>query len=339
MMPMDLTLTSPPEPDDSELRARSLPLISIAIPVLNEEDNLDALYLRLDALGRTMQDRCDLEFIFTDNASSDSTWDRLTLLSKRDPRVRAIRFSKNFGFQRSILANYLHARGDAIMQIDADLQDPPEMLEQFFDLWRQGHLVVYGVRRKRPEGVVINAIRRLGYWVIDKISEYPIPRDAGDFRLIDRAVLEALKKYRSPNPYLRGLIAGLGFRQIGIPYDRDARVAGESKFRLGQLIRLGLSGVFNHSVVPLRIASYAGMLLVGLATLGAVYYLFLRVFHPDLPVGMASIHILVLFGIGFQSLLLGILGEYLLRIYILLRAEPVAIIEQSLNFARDELKL
>ncbi|HEY5801815.1 MAG TPA: glycosyltransferase, partial [Burkholderiaceae bacterium] len=190
-----------------------------------------------------------------------------------------------------------------------------------------------------PEGPLINAMRRAGYWLIDKLSEYPIPRDAGDFRLIDRKVLTALKKYNSANPYLRGLIAGLGFKQIGVEYERDARVAGVSKFRIGQLISLGLAGVFNHSVVPLRLASYAGIVLVFMAALGAIYYLFLRLFHPELPRGLASIHILVLFGIGFQSLLLGILGEYLLRIYVALRSEPVAIVAQSLNFDDSELQL
>jgi polyisoprenyl-phosphate glycosyltransferase len=325
--------------EELNVSALPLPLISIAVPVLNEADNLDALYARLDGLAQRMAGKCELEFVFTDNASSDGTWDKLTELSARDERIRAIRFSKNFGFQRSILANYVHARGDAVMQIDADLQDPPELLEQFFDLWRQGYQVVFGVRRKRREGVLMNALRKAGYWVIDKIGEYPIPRDAGDFRLIDRKVVEALKKYNPSNPYLRGLIAGMGFRQIGVPYDRDARVAGESKFGVGQLIRLGLSGVFNHSVIPLRLATYAGVLLVGLSVLGALYYVFLRLVHPDLPQGLASIHILVLFGIGFQSLLLGILGEYLLRIYVMLRAEPVAIVAQSLNFKQDELKL
>jgi polyisoprenyl-phosphate glycosyltransferase len=325
--------------EELNVSAAPLPLISIAVPVLNEADNLDALYARLDGLAQRMAGKCELEFVFTDNASSDGTWDKLTELSARDERIRAIRFSKNFGFQRSILANYVHTRGDAVMQIDADLQDPPELLEQFFDLWRQGYQVVFGVRRKRKEGVLMNALRKAGYWVIDKIGEYPIPRDAGDFRLIDRKVVEALKKYNPSNPYLRGLIAGMGFRQIGVPYDRDARVAGESKFGVGQLIRLGLSGVFNHSVIPLRLATYAGVLLVGLSVLGTLYYVFLRLVHPDLPQGLASIHILVLFGIGFQSLLLGILGEYLLRIYVMLRSEPVAIVAQSLNFKQDELKL
>jgi glycosyltransferase involved in cell wall biosynthesis len=316
-----------------------LPLISISVPVLNEADNLDALYARLQQLGVTMADRCRLEFLFTDNHSSDATWEKLTTLARSDPRVRAIRFSKNVGFQRSILANYMHARGDAVMQIDADLQDPPELLERFFDLWRQGYHVVYGVREKRPEGWLINTFRKFGYWVVDKLSEHTIPRDAGDFRLVDRKVIDALQRYRSSNPYLRGLIAGMGFKQIGVPYARSARVAGASKFNVVQLIKLGLAGVFNHSVLPLRIATYGGLFLLGLTGLGAIYYVLLRVFHPDLPRGLASIHILVLFGIGFQSLLLGILGEYLLRIYLILRAEPVAIAEETLNLAPAEIKL
>lgn len=316
-----------------------LPLISISVPVLNEADNLDALYARLRQLGATMADRCRLEFLFTDNHSSDATWEKLATLARNDSRVRAIRFSKNVGFQRSILANYMHARGDAVMQIDADLQDPPELLERFFQLWREGYHVVYGVREKRPEGWLINTFRKFGYWVVDKLSEHPIPRDAGDFRLVDRKVIDALQRYRSSNPYLRGLIAGMGFKQVGVPYERAARVAGVSKFGVTQLVKLGLAGVFNHSVLPLRLATYAGLFLLGLSALGAVYYVILRAFRPDLPQGFASIQVLLLFGIGFQSLLLGILGEYLLRIYVILRAEPVAIAEETLNLGPAEIKL
>jgi dolichol-phosphate mannosyltransferase len=316
-----------------------MPLISISIPVLNEAENLDKLYERLNSLSIKMKDQCDLEFIFTDNNSTDNTWERLMTLAAQDPRVRAIRFSKNFGFQRSILANYMHTRGDAVLQLDADLQDPPEMLEEFLALWQQGYHVIYGVRRKRQEGRLINYFRRLGYWFIDKVSGYPIPQNVGDFRLLDRKVIHALEKYRVANPYLRGLIAGLGFKQTGLPYDRDARVAGESKFRLKALLQLGLAGVFNDSVIPLRIATYTGLFLLALSLIGGIYYLILKVLHPELPQGLASIHMLVLFGIGFQSLLLGILGEYLLRIYLVLRSEPVAVIEKSANFLPHELKL
>jgi len=321
------------------IKKRTKPLISISIPVLNEAGNLDALYARLCKIGTYMADRCDLEFVFTDNHSDDATWEKLTELAQKDHRVHAIRFAKNFGFQRSILANYLHTRGDAVMQIDADLQDPPEMLEVFFEKWQAGYHVVYGIRRKRPEGPFLHTFRRLGYWVIDALSEHPIPRDVGDFRLIDRCVIEALSKIKTPHPYLRGMIAGLGFSQTGISYDRDARVVGESKFNASRLIRLGLTAVFNHSTVPLRLASLVGGVMLGVSLLGTLYYFLLRMMHPELPRGMASIHILVLFGIGLQSLLMGIIGEYLLRIYLILRAEPIAIIQQSLNFSQDELKL
>jgi polyisoprenyl-phosphate glycosyltransferase len=152
-------------------------------------------------------------------------------------------------------------------------------------------------------------------------------------------VIEALQKYRTIKPYLRGQIAGMGFRQTGVPYRRAARVAGSSKFSMTQVVRLGMAGIFNHSVIPLRIATFAGLLLLGVSVLGALYYLVLKLVQPDLPQGLASIHILVLFGIGFQSLLLGVVGEYLLRVFLLLRAEPVAIVEEALNFKSEELKL
>lgn len=210
------------------MEKKKKPLVSMAIPVLNEAGNIEALYRRLCAIAEVMKDRCDLEFLFSDNHSDDESWAMLTEIAKIDSRVRAIRFSKNFGFQRSILANYMHTRGDAVMQIDADLQDPPEMLEIFFEQWQQGYQVVYGIRKKRPEHGLLRAFRKFGYWVIDKISEHPIPRDVGDFRLIDRKVIQSLCQIRTANPYLRGMIAGLGFNQIGIAYDRDARMEGKA---------------------------------------------------------------------------------------------------------------
>ncbi len=317
----------------------ALPLISVSIPVLNEAQNLDALYRRLCAVAHRMAARCRMEFVFSDNHSDDETWLKLVDLAEHDERVRAIRFSRNVGFQRSILANYMHTRGNAVVQVDADLQDPPEMVEQFFDLWQQGYHVVYGIRRSRKEGALLNGFRKLGYWVVERLSEHPIPRNVGDFRLVDRKIVDALVRFRVANPYLRGMIASLGFRQTGIEYDRDARVAGQSKFSLSQLVRLGVAGVFNHSIVPLRLASLAGAFILALSVVGAVYYVVLRLAHPELPQGLASVHILVLFGIGLQSLLLGILGEYLLRIYVLLRDEPVAIVEDAVNFSIDEMKL
>ena len=316
-----------------------LPLISISIPVLNESGNIAALYDRLVALADRMTGQCDLEFVFTDNHSDDDTWALLTALAATDSRVRALRFSRNFGFQNSILANYLHTRGDAVMQIDADLQDPPELLEQFFALWQKGFHVVYGIRRKRPEGWSLNLVRKCGYWVIDKVSEHPIPRDVGDFRLIDRTVVKSISKSRTSSPYLRGMIAGLGFNQTGIVYDRDARTVGESKFNVSRLMRLGLTAVFNHSTVPLRMASFLGLLILLVSVVGALYYVALRLLRPDLPSGFVSIQLIVLFGIGLNAFLLGIIGEYILRIYRILRADPIAIVEQTLNLSARDLSL
>lgn len=315
------------------------PLISVSIPVLNEEENLAALYERLVVLAGKMSKKCDFEFLFSDNHSSDKTWDSLETLAANDPRVKAIRFSKNFGFQRSILANYMHASGDAILQVDADLQDPPELLEEFFQHWIGGYDVIYGIRASRPEGWAVTSFRRLGYWVIDKLSEESIPKHAGDFRLVDRKVVDALLRIRTSDPYIRGMIANLGFNQIGIPYDRDSRRAGTSKFNYSRLAKLGLTAIFNHSTIPLKLGTYLGSTILVSTIIGSGYYVFLRLSHPNLPQGMASLHIIVLFGIGLVSFLLGIIGEYILRIYVILRADPVAVVEKSLNIPPSALKL
>ncbi|OIQ25087.1 glycosyltransferase family 2 protein [uncultured Vibrio sp.] len=314
-------------------------LVSISIPVLNEEENLLSLYERLVIVSDMMHEKCNMEFLFSDNNSSDRTWDILKELSSKDDRVRAIRFTKNVGFQNSILTNYLYTSGDAVMQIDADLQDPPEMLVEFFKQWENGYKVVYGIRRKRPENRALYLFRKFGYWVIDKISEHPIPRDVGDFRLIDRQVIDILKRINTPQPYLRGIIASLGFKQKGIVYDRQARLSGDSKFDMTRLVKLGLIAVFNHSTVPLRAASFLGCMILGLSMLGSLYYVGLKVFFPETPQGLASVHILVLFGIGLNSFLLGVIGEYLLRIYLVIRKEPTAIIEESININFKDVNL
>ncbi|GAA6143329.1 glycosyltransferase family 2 protein [Hydrogenophaga sp. 5NK40-0174] len=319
--------------------ACSKPLISISIPVLNEAGNLPVLYERLDSLAHKMENHCEMEFLFTDNRSEDGTWEQLKELSKRDPRVRAMRFSKNFGFQNSILANYLHTRGDAVLQIDADLQDPPELLEQFFELWQQGYKVVYGVRIKRPDGFFLATFRRFGYWLIDKLSEHEIPRDAGDFRLIDRSVVKAIAQSKSASPYIRGQIAGMGFQQIGVPYARDARLSGKSKFNLSRLLRLGITAVFNHSTIPLRAATFLGVGILVLSLLGTAYYLALYALDSTLPRGFTSIQLMILFGIGLNAFFLGIIGEYILRIYRLMRSDPIAIVDECLNINTNDLKL
>lgn len=317
----------------------TLPLITISIPVFNEEDNMDALYARLAQLGETLADECRLEFLLTDNHSTDGTWLAIQRIAALDPRVRAIRFSKNFGFQRSILANYMHASGDAVMQIDADLQDPPEMLVDFLEKWRAGYKVIYGIRKERPESWLTRNLRRLGYWVINRLSAHEIPMNAGDFRLIDRQVINVLLKMRSSVPYLRGAISSLGFAQTGIEYKRAKRQAGVSKFNAARLLPLGAAAIVNHSTLPLRLALILGVTTTGLAAVGMLYYLGLRLFLDDVPQGLASIHILVLAGIGMNALFLGIIGEYIYRIYLLLSNEPVAIAEDLIGIRSEDLKI
>lgn len=316
-----------------------LPLISIAIPVLNEAENLPTVYQRLCDVAEKMKTKCNLEFVFSDNHSHDETWEILAKLAANDPRVKAIRFSKNVGFQRSILMNYLQTKGDAVMQLDADLQDPPEMLEQFFDMWQQGYQVVYGIRTIRAESRFMTLFRKVGYWGIDKLSEYPIPRNVGDFMLLDRRIIQELARLRSPRPYIRGIIPGLGFKQIGIPYSRTARNVGKSKFNVIQLLKLGFTAIFNQSAVPLRFASFFGATILIASVCAIIFYAALHYFHVGWwPKGFATIYIFILFGIGLNAFLLGIIGEYLLRIYLILRNDSIAIIKDSLNFEAQDLR-
>ena len=308
------------------------PLISICIPVFNEERNVEPLYEALLPIMQQVRDRYDFELLFTDNHSTDGTFEVLAGLARRDPRVRAIRFSRNFGFQRSIVTAYSNARGDAAVQIDCDLQDPPALILDFLQKWEAGYRVVYGVRTTRQEGWWMTATRKAFYRLIDSLSEDPLPLDAGDFRLVDRRVLNELLKFEDNQPYLRGTIAALGFEQIGIPYNRGERQHGESKFSFGQLIGLALDGILNHSVVPLRIATYLGLLISVATFLGTVGYALGRlVFGKDWPPGFASIIILILGSLSLNALFLGVIGEYLGRIYRQVKRRPLTIVERELN--------
>lgn len=307
-------------------------LLSIIIPVYNEEGNVDSVYRALLGTFQQVADRYDLEILFTDNHSTDGTFDRLKALATEDKRVKVLRFSKNFGFQRSILTGYLRAQGDAAIQIDCDLQDPPELLLEFIQRWENGYKVVYGVRRTRQEGWLLERTRKLFYRLVDRLSEDDLPHDAGDFRLVDRVVLDQLAAVNDQQPYLRGLIASIGFEQVGIPYDRRARAWGSTKFSLAELLTLALDGVLNHSVVPLRLATFAGLTLSLLSVLGGLAYAAGRLFFgQDWPPGFATLSVLSLLGMGLNALFLGVIGEYLGRIYKQVKPKPLTIVECELN--------
>jgi len=306
-------------------------LISICIPVLNESQNVFPLYERLCSVAKSLEANYYFEFIFTDNNSTDDTWEKIGILGTTDERVKGIRFASNIGFQESLLANLSHASGLAIVQIDADLQDPPEMINEFLSAWERGFKVVNGVRISRKEGRLDSLIRKFGYRIISKISDKPIPINIGDFRLIDQVVRDKLLQSKAPRPYIRGMIASLGFQDIGIEYSRNERVANVSKFPVKGVFKLGLDGVLNHSSWPIRLSTFSGVLILCASLILSTYYVFIKIVTNDLPQGLASIHILVLFGIGMNALFLGIIGDYLNRIYIILRNEPKYIIEALIN--------
>ncbi|MCU0705140.1 MAG: glycosyltransferase family 2 protein [Fimbriiglobus sp.] len=309
-------------------------LISFAVPVFNEEGNVRRLYDTVQGVMAPHASRYRWEYVFTDNHSTDRTFELLTELAAADKAVRVLRFSRNFGYQRSILTGYLHAHGDAVVQLDCDLQDPPDLVPQMLAHWQAGHQVVFGVRRHRKEGFVITALRKVFYRLINLLSEQPLPLDAGDFRLVDRRVVEELRKLDDATPYLRGAIATLGFNQIGFTYDRQARQAGESKFRLKDLIRLGLDGILNHSVVPLQLATYVGAAAFVLAVVLAVVY---AVGHllvgQDWPAGFTTLAVLVLGSTGLNALFFGVMGEYVGRIYKQVKRGPLTVIEYTINTA------
>lgn len=308
------------------------PLISIVVPVFNEEGNVRRFHEALCQALQPLEDRYSFEFVFTDNCSEDLTFDLLTEMSREDPRIRIFRFSRNFGFQRSILSGYRLVRGVAAVQIDCDLQDPPELIKDFIAQWEAGYAVVYGIRAKRPDGFALSTGRKLFYRGVDAISETNLPHDAGDFRLVDRSVLKIITRINDSSPYIRGMIAEAGFPQTGVEYARSKRTAGESKFNLRSLARLALDGVTNHSVLPLRLASLCGVLIMLMSFTWAAVYVVNYFYYGDTwPPGFATLITSILFLSGMNALFLGVLGEYVGRIFLQVKPQPTAIVERAVE--------
>lgn len=307
-------------------------LISVVTPVFNEEENIVSFYQAVIAEFSKISNDYDYEFIFTDNCSSDRTFAILTDLASENPRVKVARFSRNFGYQCSIYTGYCLAKGDIAIQMDADLQDPPAIIQDFLKKWKEGYEVVYGVRIARKEGRLITHMRRIFYRLIDFLSEDCLPRDAGDFRLVDRKILDELKKIYDASPYLRGTISSLGFRQTGIPYERLERKRGKSNFSFGALVSLALDGILNHSVVPLRVATFTGIFI----SLALIFYfgalsILSFFFQFPWPKGFATVSALILISISLNALFLGIIGEYLARIYRQCKRFPITVIDRTHN--------
>lgn len=306
--------------------------LSIIIPILNEEENIPIVYKRLIKVLKDLKPIYNYEILFNDNNSTDSSFSLIKEIAKKDKNVKAIKFSKNFGYQPSILAGYKKVNGDIAMQIDCDMQDPPELIPSFIKKYEEGYDVIYGVRISRKENFFINNFRKGFYWLINKLSESDIPRNAGDFRLVSRRVINEISKINDPQPYLRGAIASMGFNQIGIEYSRDARTKGKSKFNLMKLINLGLDGILNHSTIPLRVSTFLGVITSIISLSMACFYIFGKFyFGNSWNAGFATTTVLLLLSLSVNAILLGIIGEYLGRIYKKIKSPFDTIIVEKIN--------
>jgi dolichol-phosphate mannosyltransferase len=311
-----------------------MPKISVIVPCLNEEAVLPQLFTRLTAAAATWE--AEVEFICVDDGSSDRTWQLLRDQYRLDQRWLGLSFARNFGHQTAVSAGLWHATGDAVVVLDADLQDPPEEIARLLEPWRAGYEVVYGIRQKRQE----DGFKRLAYWtfyrLLSRFAAFEVPLDAGDFCVMSRRVVATINAMPERNRFVRGLRAWSGFRQIGVTYDRAARQAGTPKYGFYQLVKLATDGLFAFSTAPLRLATYLGLGVSACAFLGAVFTFFQKIFAAQFArIGLApqpgfpTIVISVLFLGGVQLICLGILGEYIGRIYEEVKGRPRWIIRDT----------
>jgi glycosyltransferase involved in cell wall biosynthesis len=315
------------------------PLISVVTPCYNEGENVNECRAAVRRLFEERLPDCDFEHIFCDNASTDDTPDRLRALAADDPKVRVIFNARNFGPFRSTFNALLSTRGDAaVVLLAADLQDPPELIAEFIRKWQQGYQVVYGIRRRREENPLMRLTRRAYYRLVSRFADITIPPDVGEFQLVDRVVVQALRGFDDYYPYIRGMIASCGFRVAGVDYTWRARKRGFSKNRLYHLIDQGLNGLISFTNVPMRLCMFAGLLGAGLSLLTAMITLVINLvrFRELAPPGIPTLIVAVFFFSGLQLFFFGVLGEYIAAIHFQVRKRPLVIERERLNFDSDE---
>lgn len=306
------------------------PEISVAIPVFNEAPNLRPLLARLKPV--LEQVAASFEIVFVDDGSSDATLASLRELHGEDARVKAVSFSRNFGKEIAIAAALDHSRGAAVVLMDADLQHPPETIAEFVAKWREGYKNVYGVRRDRAgEPLLRTLFANLFYGLFDRFAETPLPRGAGDFRLLDRQAIEALLRMRERARFSKGLFAWIGFKSIGVPFEVEERASGRSKFNYAKLIRFALDGLMSFSSVPLKVWAVAGIIVSTFALAMAAYYFWRTVFYGvDVP-GYASLIVSIAFFAGMQLFSLGVLGEYIALIFAEVKGRPLYLVAERVG--------
>ena len=301
---------------------------SIVAPIFNERDNIPELHRRVSEVMDTTGEPWEL--VMVDDGSTDGSTDMILELGKRDKRVRPVIFARNFGHQIAITAGWDYARGDAVVIIDADLQDPPELVLEMAKKWKEGYEVVYAVRAEREgESWFKLWTASLFYRIIYRITDVKIPLDTGDFRLMDRKVVNVLKSMRERHRFPRGMSAWVGFKQIGVEYKRAARTAGETKYPFRKMFRLALNAITGFSYFPLQVATYIGFFSAGVAAIAIPVVIYMRVTGSQAFFGQATTLIAVLFLGGVQLISLGILGEYIGRLYDEAKGRPLYIVREA----------
>jgi dolichol-phosphate mannosyltransferase len=305
--------------------------LSIVIPIYNEEQILPELHRRLSATFSKLPYRP--EFVFIDDGSRDSSLPILLSLHARDARVKIISLSRNFGHQLAISAGIAHASGDAVIIMDGDLQDPPEILPQFIEKWKEGYDVVYAIRKQRKENLLKRTAYVVFYRTLKAVSYLNIPLDSGDFCIMDRRVADVLRQLPERNRFVRGLRTWAGFRQTGLAYSRDRRYAGKPKYTLGKLMKLAYDGIFSFTTVPLRMAIYTGIAAAALSFAGGVVVLYQKITNQVPIAGWSSTMVTLVFLGGLILLTLGIIGEYIGRIHEETKQRPLYVIQEKIGFA------
>lgn len=313
-------------------------LITIMVPAYNEEAVLPHLFSRLDSLAKGNQDY-NFEFLFINDGSKDKTMDIIRKKADKDNRVSYINLSRNFGKERAMLAGFDYAQGDALVIIDADLQDPPELIPQMIDYWQKGFDDVYAKRTNREgETWLKKSTSKWFYSILSKVSSVEIQRDTGDFRLLDRRAVEALKTLRESNRYTKGMFSWVGFKKKEITYDRDPRAAGETKWNYGKLFNLAIEGITSFTTAPLRISTFAGFLISFASFIWVAYLVIRRIFFSVDMSGYTSLMAGILLLGGIQLISIGIIGEYIGRIFIETKNRPVYLAQDVKEYKREKSK-
>lgn len=334
---MNREFSTKPQTNASKTRTESSAgrlLLSVVVPCFNEEEALPVTNRRLIAA----LDRAPLNFeiVYVDDGSSDSTPGLLRQLQEGDERIRVVRFSRNFGHQMAITAGLEHASGDCVAVIDADLQDPPEIILELIRKWMDGYDVVYGVREEREGETAFKLwTSKAFYRCLARLADTRIPLDTGDFRLMDRRVVDSLLEMPERDRFVRGMVSWLGFSQVGVPYRREPRAAGATKFSFFKMLRFAMDGIFSFSILPLRLATWTGFTASGLAVLGILAALVERFLGVQgIVKGWTSVVIAILFIGGVQLICIGIIGEYVGRIYGESKRRPLYVLRERIGFEK-----